>query len=35
MGGGTPTEKGGDKRLSHAEGGGVHNKFWGSFYMVA
>ena len=31
-------EKGGGKRFSHAEGGGgggLHNKFWGSFYLVA
>ena len=25
---------GGGKSLSHAEGGGGHNKFWGSFYAV-
>ena len=30
-----PYEKGGGgKSFSHAEGGG-HNKFWGSFYMLA
>ena len=29
-------EKGGGRNsFSHAEGGGGHNKFWGSFYMVA
>ena len=36
MGGGgtwsfTPTKRGGGKRFSLAEGGGGHNKFWGSF----
>ena len=32
-----PYEKGGGvgKRFSHAEVGGGHNKFWGSFYVVA
>ena len=29
-----PYDKGGWKSLSHSEGGG-HNKFWGSFYVVA
>ena len=28
-------EKGGGKSFSHAEGGGGHKKFWGSFYAVA
>ena len=28
-----PLRKGGGKSFSNAEGG--HNKFWGSFYMVA
>ena len=27
--------KGGRKSFNHAEGGGGHNKFWGSFYEVA
>ena len=33
----TPTKRGGGgKSFSHAEGGaGGHNKFWGSFYVVA
>ena len=32
-----PSEKGDGKSVSHAEGGGGggHNKFWGSFYVVA
>ena len=33
-----PYENGGGgakKSLSHAEGGGGHNKFWGSFCAVA
>ena len=31
-----PYEKGGRQGFSHAEGGGGgHNKFWGSFYVVA
>ena len=31
-----PYEKGvRGKSCSHAEGGGAHNKFLGSFYMVA
>ena len=32
-----PCEKGGRgaKSFSHAEGGGGHKKFWGSFYVVA
>ena len=32
----TPTKRvRGAKSFSHAEGGGGHNKFWGSFYAVA
>ena len=27
-------KKGGGKSFSHAEGGGGHKKFWGSFYAV-
>ena len=32
-----PYEKGGGRKsfISHAEGGGGHKKFWGSFYAVA
>ena len=31
-----PYEKGwGGNSFSHAEGGGGHTKFWGSFYAVA
>ena len=31
-----PYEKGGGRKsFNPAEGGGGHNKFWGSFYMVA
>ena len=31
-----PSEKGGRKSFSHAEGrGGGHKKFWQSFYAVA
>ena len=30
-----PYENGGRKGFTHVEGGGGHNKFWDSFYVIA